>query len=176
MQEFAATFESIAEVGDSTSGAAATVEAAANGVKTSLASTLTMAGDIARIADRTRLLGLNASIEAAHAGKAGTGFAVVAREIQTLAEQSNRSCQQMSQVLANLAGNNQGLNDQVGSLREDALRLQTALSQAQAYVERLAAMADTLQTLATRAGEKETEQGVTREETAAKVPPICESR
>jgi len=57
---------------------------------TDLSQTITsMATSIAAVSRRTKLLGLNASIEAARAGDAGRGFAVVATEVKELAVQTS---------------------------------------------------------------------------------------
>jgi len=72
--------------------------------------------EISGIADQTNLLALNAAIEAARAGEAGRGFAVVADEVRALSRNSNNLNDKIREVVDNSKANISKAKEIVGEI------------------------------------------------------------
>lgn len=75
-----------------------------------------LTGKINAISKQTNLLALNAAIEAARAGEAGRGFAVVADEVGKLADQSQRSAEEIGSAIAAMSAALETTVAQIGKL------------------------------------------------------------
>jgi methyl-accepting chemotaxis protein len=90
-------------------------------------------GLINTIASQTNLLALNATIEAARAGEAGRGFAVVASEVKSLATQTAKATDEISEQISDIqrvAGEAVNAIQVIGSIIGEVNEVATAIAAA----------------------------------------------
>ncbi|MBU1283043.1 MAG: methyl-accepting chemotaxis protein [Gammaproteobacteria bacterium] len=119
------TVDSISHLADDVTHTASEVEQLAGQVRD-----ISKVLDVIRsIAEQTNLLALNAAIEAARAGEAGRGFAVVADEVRALAHRTQQSTREIEQMVS---GIQQGTDKAVNAMQNSNSRARSTLDVAKA--------------------------------------------
>lgn len=100
------------------------------------------------VANDTKLLGLNASIEAARAGDAGRGFGVVAQEIRTMAVSSASSAKDIRKIIGGIRGLISTMSVELGKFGNNTQEVSAAIEEIGASIEELTRNAAQLQEMA----------------------------
>lgn len=117
---------------------------AVTAMKTQMNEVASIAGQLGDISFKTTLLSLNAAVEAAHAGAAGAGFAVVAAEMKDLSENSDRFSDRVGQVVDNLLQQVKNISEEFEKNTHDIELSESSMTELQDSFEQLNSRFDSL--------------------------------